>query len=217
MCETYEKIFNNYTERQLSLLCVHSKEICRSLEGSEYITPRVLGLSKSAIVYEYLDIHASVDVIWRNNPSLDPTVFFKIGSLLNIIHYARGNKLLHGDYVLHNIFFNKSGELCLIDFHPPEVIGYDESYLYGDGRTEMYLFLLNLTSSFGVKLALANVKYVLAAIRNFRRGYQPTGRMLSLISAMYRFYKIRRAGGFSRFNALTHLTCGFIFMLLSHA
>jgi hypothetical protein len=204
----FKKYVENYTQGQFSELVAHSEEIWKALEQSEFITPRVLGSSDGMICYEYLDIPCRIDEVWKKDLDIDPVIFSKIGEMLLLIHNSSTDSLMHGDYVLHNIFLNSSGDLCLIDCHPPEVVGYDRSFLYGDGQTEMYLFLLNLASSLGVKLALVNIKCVRLAMRSFRRGYVSKGDVRSLASAVLRFYKIRRASGFSVANASMHVLVG---------
>ena len=204
----FKKHVKNFTHVQFSELVRHSEEIWKGLEQSEFITPRILSVSDGTIIYEYLDIPYRIDEVWQNDVSIDPLIFRKIGEMLLLIHNGSTDSLLHGDFVLHNIFLNSSGDLCLIDCHPPEVIGYERSFLYGDGKMEMYLFILNLASSLGVKLALANNKSVRLAIRSFRQGYGSSGSVRSLASAIVRFYKIRRASGFSALNASIHLLIG---------
>lgn len=212
MDHQFKKYVENYTQEQFSELVGHSEEIWKALEHSEFITPRVLGSSDGIIYYEYLEIPWRIDDVWKNDIGIDPEIFRKIGEMLLLIHNNSTDGLVHGDYVLHNMFLNSSGNLCLIDCHPPEVIGYDRSFLYGNGQTETYLFLLNLASSLGVKLALANIKSVRLAMRNFRRGYVSIGGVRPLASAILRFYKIRRASGFSVVNASIHVLVGLFFI-----
>ena len=216
MEKQFKKYVENYTQRQFYELVDHSEEIWKALEQSEFIAPRVVGSSDCVICYEYLDIPSRIDEVWKNDLDIDPVIFSKIGEMLLLIHNSSTDNLLHGDYVLHNIFLNSSGGLCLIDCHPPEVIGYNKSFLYGDGKMEMYLFLFNLASSLGVKLAIVNIKPVRLAMCSFRKGYTSSGGLLSLTSAIVRFYKIRRASGFSAFNASIHLLIGLFFIGASH-
>tara|TARA_B100000989_G_scaffold39741_1_gene25198 strand:- start:10288 stop:10941 length:654 start_codon:yes stop_codon:yes gene_type:complete len=211
----FKKHFENYTQGQFFELVGHSEEIWKALEQSEFITPRVLGSSDGIIYYEYLDIPFRIDEVWKKDLDIDPVIFKKIGEMLLLIHNSSLDSLMHGDYVLHNIFLNSSEDLCLIDCHPPEVVGYDRSFLYGDGQIETYLFLLNLASSLGVKLALANIKSVRLAMLSFRRGYDSIGGLRPLVSAIIRFYKIRRASGYSDFNSLMHLLIGLFFIGVS--
>lgn len=216
MIKYFEKHVKNCTQSQFYELEAHSKKLAKVLEPSEFIAPRVLSASNMVIYYEYLDIPYRIDEVWKKNLNIDIKIFSKIGEMLLLIHNSSSDSLLHGDYVLHNIFLNSSGGLCLIDCHPPEVIGYNKSFLYGDGKMEMYLFLFNLASSLGVKLAIVNIKPVRLAMCSFRKGYTSSGGLLSLTSAIVRFYKIRRASGFSAFNASIHLLIGLFFIGASH-
>ena len=216
MGKQFKKYIENHTRRQLSELVDHSEKIWKALEQSEFIAPRVECSSDFVIFYEYLDLRVRIDEARRNKLDIDPLIFRKIGEMLLLIHNGPTDRLLHGDYVLHNIFLNASRKVCLIDCHPPKVIGYNKSFLYGDGKMEMYLFSLNLASSLGVKIALVNLRLVMKAMRNFRQGYATSGSILSLTSASVRFFKIRRASGFSVFNASMHLIIGLFLIGASH-
>lgn len=216
MAKQFKKYVENYTQGQFSELVGHSEDIWKALEQSEFITPRVLDSSDGIIYYEYLDIPYRIDEIWKNDIGINLEIFSKIGEMLLLIHNSSADGLVHGDYVLHNIFLNSSGDLCLIDCHPPEVVGYDRSFLYGNRQTETYLFLLNLASSLGVKLALTNIKSVRLAMCSFRRGYVSIRGVRPLALAVLRFYKIRRASGFSMVNASIHILVGLFFIGASH-
>ena len=199
-----KKIFG-HTDQQIQKLVYHAKEIAAALQTSEFLTPRVVSNSDDTINYEHLNIPFRIDTVWQKNLKLDPLIFKKIGQILYLIHNKSKDDLLHGDFVLHNIFLDSTGALCVIDCHPPEVIGYDTSFLYGDQEAEMHLFLLNLSSSLGIKRALFNISHVRRAIRSFRQGYGTGGTLRSLTSAIIRFYKIRRKSGFSKLNVFAHL------------
>lgn len=205
IAKTVPKKISGHTDQQIQNLVYHAKEIAAALETSEFLTPRVVSNSNDTINYEHLNIPFRIDTIWQNNLKLNPLLFTKIGKILYLIHNKSQDDLLHGDFVLHNIFLDSTGALCVIDCHPPEVIGYDRSFLYGDQEAEMHLFLLNLSSSLGVKRALFNISYVRRAMRSFRQGYGTGGTLRSLTSAIVRFYKIRRKSGFSKLNVFAHL------------
>jgi hypothetical protein len=201
----FQKKISGHTDHQIQKLVYHAQEIAVALETSEFLTPRVVSHSNDTINYEHLNIPFRIDTSWQKNLKLDSLIFTKIGQILYLIHNKSKDHLLHGDFVLHNIFLNSTGALCVIDCHPPEVIGYDKSFLYGDQEAEMHLFLLNLSSSLGIKRALFNISQVRRAMRSFRQGYGAGGTLRSLTLAIVRFYKIRRKSGFSKLNVFTHL------------
>lgn len=214
--KTFKKYIYNYDEKGFNQLVIHSKEIYSALENTNFLSPKVIKASNMTIYYEYLNIERRMDKVWQNNIDMDNKVFEKIGEMLRLIHFGDIKNLLHGDFVLHNIFLNSSKDIVLIDAHPPEVIGYDESFLYGNSKVEMYLFLLNITSSIGLKFALKNLIPVRQAIKKFRYGYKSNNSTISLFRATLRFYRIRRASKFSISNSLAHISAALFLICISY-
>lgn len=215
MTAKFIKAFHGTDPADFEVILRHSRDIIESLKYSDFKTPALLGSSTDMIYYEFFDLPVRLDEDWKHG-SLNDESFIAIGRLLSRIHQSLDINLLHGDFVLHNIFFNLSRELCVIDCHPPEVVGYDYHYLYGNQNLEMYLFLMNLSSSFGLRSAMANPHRVRQAVKNFRNGYGWVSDKSALILAMLRIYRIRRSGGFSILNALAHLTIGLYFIVSSY-
>ena len=216
MIKIFEKKFKNFSDEEFNVLVIHSKAIFQALEKTNFKTPKIFKFSKNIIYYEFLEMPIRVDEMWKQNVDFDENIFKEIGKMLRSIHLFQRKKLLHGDFVLHNIFFNSEHELCLIDCHPPEVIGFEKSYLYGDGLLEMNLFLLNITGSLGLKLSIRNIKSVKLAIQNFLNGYDSKVEVKPLFYAIARFYRIRRASGFSLLNTLVHIIVGLFFIVVAY-
>lgn len=212
----FDKILETYSQDQLEKTFQHSTCISDVFKISEYIAPRAIGMSHKTIHYEFLELTERLDHAIMNDTAKDDGTFYKIGKMLSSIHNHHSNNLLHGDFVLHNIFFNKSQDLCIIDSHPPEVIGYDENFLYGDGYIEMYLFILNLSSSYGVKSSLKNLRLLQKFIISFRSGYGKVNNLKSFLLSIKRFYKVRVKSGFSIFNTIIHVSVGVFFVISSN-
>ena len=211
----FHKTINVKEQSDFDVTLNHSRDVIQSLGDSEFKTPAILGFSSNIISYEFFDLKYRLDKAWINN-TLDHKYFIDIGRLLSNIHCGSSTNLLHGDFVLHNIFFNTHNEICVIDCHPPEVIGFSYDYLYGNQMLEMYLFLMNLPSSYGLKLSIKNPNIVRQAIRQFRKGYGRVRDIKSFILAIFRFYNIRRSGRFSVTNALLHLVIAVFFIVSAY-
>ena len=215
LTKTFIKKIRGYERDEIIVLATHSQEIWESLKDSRFFTPRVLKLVGDNIHYEYMNIPDRLDHLWIRQNDFDDTIFIKLGEMLSTIHNSHQSNLLHGDYVLHNIFLNTLNDICLIDCHPPEVVGYDRAYLYGDAHLEMYLFLLNLPSSFGIRASLHQPTIIKSAMCKFRCGYGLVRGSRSLFNAVIRFYSIRRASGFSSLNTSIHVLVGLFFIRVS--
>ena len=215
MTSQFNKVIHGTDPAEFDVILKHSRDVIESLKYSEFKTPTLLGSSTDIIYYEFFELPVRLDEEWKHD-SLNDESFIAIGRMLSRIHRSLDINLLHGDFVLHNIFFNLSQEICVIDCHPPEVIGYNYHYLYGNQNLEMYLFLINLSSSYGLKSSIASPHRVRQAIKNFRSGYGWVSDKNALLLAMLRNYRIRRSGGFSILNALAHLTIGLYFIVSSY-
>ena len=107
--------------KEIETLFKHSMDVWSSLSNTRFVFPRPISKSKNSIAYEFLDLGERLDFLLSTFPDNADIYMVKAGEMLSCIHNnGKATGLLHGDFVLHNIFINSRQSLSLVDPHPPK-------------------------------------------------------------------------------------------------
>lgn len=202
----FRKNFSKLNHDQIVLMFEHALNVYRAISCLERArSPRPICIDSQDIIYEYIDLPDSA-LSFSKQGDLQEILFREIGRvLLNIHSYVPDLKLLHGDFVLHNIFFD-SKTIFIIDAHPPEVLDFSLDLLYGHPAHDIWWFLFNIISSKGVISSLFEHRHVSQSMRCFMEGYKKRLSLsyidiISFFSVLGIYYKIKRKYGVSRIKA----------------
>lgn len=211
MTNKFYKSFSGYTLEQLQIIFVHSQEVWIALNKTPLcVTPKPLAFDSYGIDYELLELPQSVHMLLQCNACID-NVLVQVGAVLATIHNFRDVQcLMHGDFVLHNLFTD-GDNLFLIDAHPPEMLGFRKDILYGDGVRDIICFATSVASCIGFRKAVRHKEYIHNCYRLFVRGYLTKKKVIPVGGprAYYLFvrdiFASRRRAGFGIKSAVLHV------------
>jgi tRNA A-37 threonylcarbamoyl transferase component Bud32 len=170
--DLFYKPLNGYTQDQISIVFEHAKAVklafCRT---DNCKVPEPISCSATGINYELISLPSSALELLQNKADLSELLCL-IGRALGGLHNDQHNpKLLHGDYVLHNLFFD--GEcLFIIDAHPPELLGYRTDILFGDPTRDCLSLAASIVSSIGYKKSFFETNRINNYFLFFIKGYR---------------------------------------------
>jgi tRNA A-37 threonylcarbamoyl transferase component Bud32 len=211
----FVKPLQNYTPEQVRLTYQHAFEVWQAVEGHPSgRSPRPLRHDEKSITYEFVDLPRSLLDLVRDERSNTVTVdaLSKAGAILAGIHLgAAGRGLLHGDYVVHNLFHDND-TLYVIDAHPPETLGYRTTLLYGAPVRDVLAFVTALVSGLGYRAAWHRRALVDVYLSEFTDGYRsetslPAISIRTIVGVLYDTVQMRYRAGFGIVSALLHGTC----------
>ena len=178
----FYKELSGLSVEEVKEIFLHSTYVYEQLK-CEYINPKPIEYNDVGIFYEYVELPRDLTSSLKLRTDDISKAFHTSGAALAKIHKC--SNLLHGDYVCHNICYFE-GELYIFDPHPPESIGYEESFIYGNADLELSFFLVNIPLSFGLKSSIKNNVYVINLIASVVRGYRTlrTVKRISIIKSL---------------------------------
>ncbi|GLO59655.1 hypothetical protein MACH09_01630 [Vibrio sp. MACH09] len=183
----FVKDFGCLSKKEVEKLYEHSMEILKCCSGY-YIFPQPICYDNKSITYEFVTLPESITKIIckQTESSLAKEALFQSGKALCLIHSKKN--LLHGDYVGHNLFYSYEQGLSIIDAHPPEVIGFDLTYLYGRKEVEVVFFLTSLPISYGIKRSLYEYRKITSFISYAYQGYTEANKISLSIRDYFRVF-----------------------------
>ncbi|MFM2667080.1 RIO1 family regulatory kinase/ATPase [Vibrio mediterranei] len=206
--EIFIKKFEGYSFLETKEIYEHSLDIYGAVHKYCHF-PKPLVLNNNEVHYEFLKLPEDMCCILSDTDNEKRVeAFYQSGKVLALIHSQ--NDLLHGDYVLHNLMYDAKEGLYIIDPHPPEVIGYQSDYLYGDPKVEYYFYLMSICRSYGIKNSLKRKDIIISSMVAVAKGYSECDNAKdgfyfnSYLSAVKRFLKINSLSGFSALKGLVH-------------
>lgn len=169
----FRKEFSGYEEAQVRALFRHAQAIYEVWHKAAICQfPEPISCEERGITYRYIELPASISD--RLNAGTCPeTILHFAGAALAALHQQTENNLtlLHGDFVPHNVF-GDINNFWVIDAHPPELLGYRDTLLYGLPERDLTAFLYCLFSNAGLRAIGARPNYYFAMARAFRKGYE---------------------------------------------
>ena len=208
--QIFNKPLKGYTDSQIDDIFHHSVAISESLSSLKFVkAPKVIDISGKTMNYEFIELPSEF-VPQLRNKTCDKKVLEQIGEALACIHskeYQKG-RLVHGDFVPHNIFASDD-IVYIIDYHPPELIGYRADLLYGDGNRDVVAFIFTLFSDIGVKLVLIDFSSYYQYGKKFFEGYvKSRGYKVRMMKALFYYfkdvYRMKRMVGVPIFSSFAH-------------
>jgi tRNA A-37 threonylcarbamoyl transferase component Bud32 len=212
--KVFVKPLQGYAPEEVRLTFQHAIEVWQAVsEHPGGRSPRPLHHDGNKIVYEFLDLPNSLlDLVRDEHSSAVFGALSLAGAVLARIHVVKtAPTLLHGDYVVHNLF-HREDILYVIDAHPPETLGYRTTLLYGVPARDILAFVTALVSGLGYRAAWRQRARVDAYLNEFTQGYRsqtalPAVPLREIASLVYDTMRMRYRAGFGMASALLHSTC----------
>ena len=176
MINKFHKILANYTPDQLQKTFLHSRAVWEAVSKTPCcFTPKPLAINLElrSIDYEFVELpQQSISTLVQKQTYIKD-ILLQVGGVLASLHkFNNDKKLMHGDFVLHNIFF-EDDRLFVIDAHPPEKLEFREDILYGEGVRDVLFFIISIPICIGFRKSIRCEKYIGDCCRAFIQGYFP--------------------------------------------
>jgi tRNA A-37 threonylcarbamoyl transferase component Bud32 len=212
--KVFVKSLQGYAAEEVRLTFQHAVEVWQAVsEHPSGRSPRPLHHDGENIVYEFLDLpHSLLDLVRDEHSTTVFGALSSAGAILGHIHAVKTvPKLLHGDYVVHNLF-HYDDILYVIDAHPPETLGYRTTLLYGMPARDILAFVTALVSGLGYRTAWHQRDRVDAYMNEFAQGYRtqtalPAVSLREVASLVLDTMRMRYRAGFGMISALLHSAC----------
>ena len=223
--KSFKKEYSSRNDREVKVFFKHSINVYKSLDNVEHCkVPLPLFCKANLIEYEFLDIPLGLNILI--NKKTVSKAFFIAGKALAAIHSYRDIKLKHGDYSLHNLFFDDEC-LFVIDSTPPCSVPWKNDMLNGDGREEIIQFVYSSFSSVGFKKSIMWYDRLYNDLLFFLQGYTQKKELPFLkLTDFYIFFKkvfyYRANVGFPKLSSIQHtlfyfLILCFFFIFVRHS
>lgn len=216
----FHKSLPGYSLKHIQIVYSHSLEVWMALNNiPNCVTPKPMMFNTSGIDYEFLELPQRLDELLRSKASVD-NILFRVGVILASLHGFCGTQnLLHGDFVVHNIFTD-GDNIFLIDAHPPELLGFRANILYGDMVRDILFFANSIVACIGFRKALERREYICGCYRSFVRGYMTKlpkvyfGHLSTYCFLLRDIFMMRYDAGFGAKNAFFRIAVGIYWWLV---